>query len=199
MIASTSSSVVSIGARARRRTIARAIAAGVALLAVLAQRRGARRRSSHVVDDLARVSSCVGVHAHVERRVVGVGEAALARVDLHRGHAEVDVDEVGAARPPRRAARSAVGEVGADEARAARRPRPRARRSAPRRAGRGRSRSACPSAPSRSATRRAWPPAPNVQSTATSPGWGSSASISSPASTGTCVRVMSSRMAKAMR
>src|SRR4051812_11489148 len=51
----------------------------------------------------------------------------------------------------------------------------------------------------RSATSRAWPPSPNVQSTAMSPGCGSSRSISSPARTGTCVRVMSRRMAKALR
>src|SRR5205807_2644527 len=44
--------------------------------------------------------------------------------------------------------------------------------------------------------RRAWPPPPNVQSTATSPGCGSSRSISSPASTGMCVCVMSSSVAK---
>src|SRR4051795_2905587 len=56
-----------------------------------------------------------------------------------------------------------------------------------------------PPEPMRSATRRAWPPAPKVQSTASSPGCGSRMSISSPASTGTCVRVMSRRMAKALR
>src|ERR671916_1797791 len=55
-----------------------------------------------------------------------------------------------------------------------------------------------PPRPRRSATRRACPPAPKVQSTATSPGAGSSASISSPASTGTWVEVMSRRMAKAL-
>src|SRR4051812_1405194 len=55
-----------------------------------------------------------------------------------------------------------------------------------------------PSGPIRSATRRAWPPSPKVQSMAISPGWGSSRSISSPARTGTCVRVMSRRMAKAL-
>src|SRR3954471_18844965 len=54
-----------------------------------------------------------------------------------------------------------------------------------------------PSGPRRSATRRAWAPPPNVQSTATSPGCGSSSSISSPARTGTWGAVMSSRMAKA--
>src|SRR3954454_9783875 len=56
-----------------------------------------------------------------------------------------------------------------------------------------------PPGPRRSATRRAWPPSPKVQSMAVSPGRGSSRSISSPARTGTCVRVMSRRMAKALR
>src|SRR5213080_3725301 len=56
-----------------------------------------------------------------------------------------------------------------------------------------------PCGPMRSATRRAWPPSPKVQSIAVSPGRGSSRSISSPARTGTCVRVMSRRMAKALR
>src|SRR3954471_1724833 len=55
-----------------------------------------------------------------------------------------------------------------------------------------------PVGPTRFATRRAWPPSPKVQSTAVSPGCGSSRSISSPARTGTCVRVMSRRMAKAL-
>src|SRR5918998_5663701 len=53
-----------------------------------------------------------------------------------------------------------------------------------------------PPAPMRSAIRRAWPPAPKVQSTTFSPGAGAVRSISSPASTGTCERVMSRRMAK---
>src|SRR4051794_8534362 len=55
-----------------------------------------------------------------------------------------------------------------------------------------------PVGPIRPATRRAWPPSPNVQSTAVSPGAGSRSSISSPARTGTCARVMSRRMAKAL-
>src|SRR3954468_6509199 len=54
-----------------------------------------------------------------------------------------------------------------------------------------------PSGPRRPATSRAWPPPPKVQSTATSPGCGSTTLISSPARTGTWVAVMSSRMAKA--
>src|SRR5947209_7807106 len=56
-----------------------------------------------------------------------------------------------------------------------------------------------PSGPRRPARSRAWPPSPKVQSTATSPGPGCRTSISSPARTGTCVRVMSRRMAKALR
>src|SRR5918992_4981294 len=56
-----------------------------------------------------------------------------------------------------------------------------------------------PVGPSRSATRRAWPPAPKVQSTAISPAAGAVRSISSPASTGTCTRLMSRRIAKALR
>src|SRR5688572_33003003 len=56
-----------------------------------------------------------------------------------------------------------------------------------------------PVGPRRSAIRRAWPPAPKVQSTAVSPGAGAVRSISSPASTGTWTRLMSRRMAKALR
>ncbi len=45
-----------------------------------------------------RTSAAVGpvgvVHPHVERRVLRVGEAALAQVELHRGHAEVEEDPV---------------------------------------------------------------------------------------------------------
>src|SRR5215211_7053410 len=56
-----------------------------------------------------------------------------------------------------------------------------------------------PAGPRRSAMSRAWPPAPKVQSTAVSPAAGAVRSISSPARTGTCVRVMSRRIAKALR
>src|SRR6185436_4657548 len=55
-----------------------------------------------------------------------------------------------------------------------------------------------PVGPIRSATRRAWPPAPSVQSTAIWPARGSSASISSPARTGTCVWGMSRSVAKGL-
>src|SRR3954454_13356615 len=53
-----------------------------------------------------------------------------------------------------------------------------------------------PVGPSRSATRRAWPAPPSVQSIAVWPGRGSSASISSPARTGTWVWGMSRSVAK---
>src|SRR4051794_18367477 len=55
-----------------------------------------------------------------------------------------------------------------------------------------------PDGPIRSATSCAWPPAPNVQSTASSPSAGAVRSISSPASTGTCVAFMSRRIAKSL-
>src|SRR5687768_8533198 len=55
-----------------------------------------------------------------------------------------------------------------------------------------------PVGPSRSATSRACPPAPNVQSTAVSPDAGAVRSISSPASTGMCTRLMSRRIAKTL-
>src|SRR2546421_12511593 len=54
-----------------------------------------------------------------------------------------------------------------------------------------------PAGPRRSAIRRAWPPPPTVASTAVWPGRGASRSISSPASTGTWVAVMSRRSVKA--
>src|SRR2546421_5856136 len=53
-----------------------------------------------------------------------------------------------------------------------------------------------PPEPRRSAISRAWPAPPTVQSIAVCPGCGSSASISSPARTGTWLAVMSSRMVK---
>src|SRR5215210_3219219 len=55
-----------------------------------------------------------------------------------------------------------------------------------------------PLEPIRSAIRRAWPPAPKVQSTTVSPAAGAVSSISSPARTGTCARVMSRRIAKTL-
>src|SRR5215217_4477563 len=56
-----------------------------------------------------------------------------------------------------------------------------------------------PAGPIRAAMRRAWPPAPKVQSTTVSPAPGAVSSMSSPARTGTCARVMSRRIAKALR
>ena len=92
-IVSTSSFVVSRRACARRAHDRPARSAGVALLAVVAEQ--AREPALvPVVDDIGGRQLLGRVHAHVQRRVVGVGEAALPRVDLHRGHAEVDVDEV---------------------------------------------------------------------------------------------------------
>ena len=66
----------------------------------------------------AAVTGLRRVHAHVERRVVGVGEPALARVDLHRGHAEVEVDHVRAHALVEQRVEPG-GEVGAHEAGAA--------------------------------------------------------------------------------
>ena len=103
-----------LGTAARRRTISPAIRSAKRSSPYSRSMRASRRRS-HVLTISAAVSSWLGVHPHVQRRVVGVGEAALAGVDLHRAHAEVHVDEVGAhalveqlLQPGR--------EVGADEA-----------------------------------------------------------------------------------
>ena len=89
-----------------------------ALLAVLAQEPGQSPLVPRV-DDLLGGQRLLGIHPHVQRGVVGVGEAALPRVDLHRGHPQVEVDDVGV--------ELLVGEVGegghevgADEARMAR-------------------------------------------------------------------------------
>ena len=68
--------------------------AGAALLAELAQH-ARDPLLGPLVDDLGGRQLLLGVHAHVERRVVGVGEAALPVVHLHRGHAEVEDDAVG--------------------------------------------------------------------------------------------------------
>ena len=142
---------------------------GVALLAEVAQR---ARQTALVplADELARGQLLLGVHAHVQRRLVGVGEAALARIDLHRGHAQVEVRRVGLhsllreqlqclgiarANEAQRAA-DVLGEL--LEARSA-----------------SGSRSiaiSVPDDPSRSATRRACPPSPNVQSITVWPGAG---------------------------
>ena len=128
----------------------------------------------------------------------GVGEAALARVHLHRRDAEVQVDQVGRT-PSSRSSAKPVGVVHAQEAGLAGRlarelleallggrvavdADERARRAEPvgHQARVAAARRRC--SPRRSRPRR-----------------GSVRSISSPASTGTCVRVMSRRMAKALR
>jgi hypothetical protein len=93
-------------------------AVGVALLAEVAQQAGELPRLPGV-DDLGGGQLLRRVHAHVERRVVGVGEAALARVHLHGGHAEVEVDQV-RLQVLLQEPVEAGGEVGAHEARAAR-------------------------------------------------------------------------------
>ena len=129
--------------------------------------RGKRPRAAlgPLVHDRARVELLRRVHPHVERRVVGIGEAALARVDLQRGDPEVHIER-GPPRGPRRRARAAR-----------RRSCPRMKRvaQATSAAKAAKCSSACgsrsmqissPAAPIRSATRRAWPPAPNVQSIA---------------------------------
>jgi len=68
-------------------------AAGVALLAEAAQDlRDPRLRP--LVDEVRGGELLARVHPHVERRVVGVGEAPLQGVHLQRGHAEVHVDHV---------------------------------------------------------------------------------------------------------
>ena len=122
----------------------------VALLAVAAEDVG-ELPLARLVDDIGRGQVGGGIHAHVERRVGGVGEAALGPVELHRRDAEVEQDRVGAHAVRARAARAP-----ARTRRAAAAPWPRscagAARSTARRSGRGRSRSACPR---RAAARRA--------------------------------------------
>ena len=58
----------------------------------------------HRVHQLAGVRARGGIHPHVERRVVGVGESALAGVDLHRRDAEVEAARGRPRAPPRPAA-----------------------------------------------------------------------------------------------
>ena len=89
----------------------------ITLLAVVAEQRG-QAALVPLVDDVGCGELVVGVHAHVQRRVVGVGEAPLARVDLHGGHAEVEVDQIGADALVAQLLEG-LGERRADEARAA--------------------------------------------------------------------------------
>ena len=56
----------------------------------------ARRRVG--VDDVGRGEPGRRVHPHVQRRVLGVGEAALGLVELQRGDAEVEQDRLDPAR-----------------------------------------------------------------------------------------------------
>ena len=92
-MASTSSPVVSIGRPAPPHDLA-GDPGGVLLLAERAQDLG-QAPLVQLVHQLACIGAGGRVHAHVERRVVGVGEAALASVDLHRGDAEVEHHDVG--------------------------------------------------------------------------------------------------------
>ena len=112
-----------------------------------------------------------GIHAHVERRVGGVGEAALGPVELHRGDAEVEQDRVGADAVRRRAARAP-----ARTRRAAAAPSRRSRAGAARSTGATvGSRSIAISLPSprrRPARSSAWPPAPKVRRRSSRPGRG---------------------------
>ena len=142
----------------------------VALLAVAAEdRHELALAASSLTMSRARRASCVGVHAHVERRVDRVREAALGPVELHRRDAEVEQDRVGAHAVRRRAAagRRRSRRAGAAPAR--------------RRASRSRSkyvravgsRSIAISLPRpwrSAASSAAWPPAPKVASTTVSPG-----------------------------
>ena len=91
----------------------------VALLAEVAQ----RAREPALIPgghDLARGQLLVGVHAHVQRRLERVGEPALARVHLHRGHAQVEVDDVGAYTLLGEELSQRLGVAGADEPHGAR-------------------------------------------------------------------------------
>ena len=89
--------------------------AGVALLAVLAQDRG-QLALARLVDELGGGAVGLRVHAHVQRRVHCVREAALRLVDLHAGDAEVEENGVGA-NPVRGELLEHDGEVTAQEAR----------------------------------------------------------------------------------
>ena len=71
----------------------------VALLAVAAEDRD-QLALRGLVDQVARRELGGRVHAHVERRVHGIGEAALGPVELHARDAEVEQDRVGAEAVP---------------------------------------------------------------------------------------------------
>ncbi len=67
------------------------VAAGQLLLAVLLED-PAQLELAVLGDYLGGGDAAGGVHPHVERGVLGVGEAALGEVELHRGDAEVEQD-----------------------------------------------------------------------------------------------------------
>ena len=92
-MSSTSRGLVVNGSRSRSRTIARASGSGELLLAVGAQDPGevAHRIG---VEHLGRGDPLGLVHPHVQDGVLGVGEAAVGDVELHRRDAEVEQDRV---------------------------------------------------------------------------------------------------------
>ena len=117
----------------------------------------------------ARSSSCDRVHAHVERRVDRVREAALGPVELHRRDAEVEQDRVGADAVRRRAAASTTPK--SPRRSRACTPARFSKRSKYVRAVGSRSIAISLPRPCRSAaSSAAWPPAPKVASTTVSPG-----------------------------
>ena len=121
------------------------------------------------VEDLGGADAGRLVHAHVERGVLGVGEAAVGLVELHGGDAEVEEHALDARR-----CRAGRAPRGARRRRRARGWRARRRgRAARRRAAappcRGRGRSAGPRGTG-SSSASLWPPRPSVQSTTTAPG-----------------------------
>ena len=90
---------------------------GVALLAEVAEDR-LEMALLGLVDELVGGALEARIHPHVQRRVVGVGEAALPGVDLHRGHAEIHQHGVGLQALVAQL-REALDERRADEARRA--------------------------------------------------------------------------------
>ena len=90
---STRGAEVVNGVCSRRRTTARGDLARELLLAVLAQDAG-QLLGLVGVEHVGGRRALGAVHAHVEGRVLGVGEAALAHVELHRGDTEVEQDGV---------------------------------------------------------------------------------------------------------
>ena len=141
----------------------------VPLFAVAAEdRRRARARATRS-RCRGRAQLLRGVHAHVERRVDRVREAALGPVELHRGDAEVEQDRVGLNAVRRRAAAGRRRSRRAGGAPCT--PERFSKRSKYVRAVGSRSIAISLPRPCRSAaSSAAWPPAPNVASTTVSPG-----------------------------